>query len=94
MAMFLVEPVLKVNSGGFEPFEHEMSHSYINPGLGTFSEFFVVFAEPSVSAQPSQGALHNPPTGQHLEAMAVLGPLDHLNQPAPKAEAQSANCPA
>ena len=70
--------------GGSEPFEHWMSHSYINPGFRTFRGVFVVLAEPSVSAQPSQGALHNPPTVRHLEARAVLGPLDHLNQPAPQ----------
>src|SRR3972149_3312545 len=59
-----------------------MNHSYMNPSLGTFSQFFVVFAEPSVSAQPPEGALHNPPAGQHLKAMAIHGALDHFNQPA------------
>ena len=81
VALRLLEPVLKVDSSGSEPFEHEMNHSYINPSLRTFSQSFVVFAEPSVSAQPSKGALHNPSARQHLKAMAVLGALDHLNQP-------------
>ena len=59
-----------------------MTHSYMNPSLRAFSQSFVVFAEPSVSAQPPEGALHNPSARQHLKAMAVLGALDHLNQPA------------
>ena len=77
-----LEPVFKVNSSGSEPLEHEMNHSYMNPSLRAFGQFFVVFAEPPVSAQPPKGALHDPPTGQHLKTMAVWGALDHLNQPA------------
>jgi hypothetical protein len=65
-----------------------MNHSYMDPRLRAFRQFFVVpsagsgqaFAEPSVSAQPTQGALHNPPAGQHLKAMTVHGSLDHRNQ--------------
>ena len=56
------EGVFKVNSSGPEPFEHEMSHININPTFSAFSEFFVIFADPSVSPQPSQGALHMRPT--------------------------------
>ncbi len=59
-----------------------MNHSYMNPSLRTFSQFFIVFAESPVSAQPPKGALHNPAARQHLKAMGVIGPLDHLNQPA------------
>ena len=59
-----------------------MNHSYMNPSLRAFGQFFVVFAEPPVSAQPPKGALHDPPTGQHLKTMAVCGALDHLNHPA------------
>ena len=77
-----LEPVFKVNSSGSEPLEHEMNHSYMNPSLRAFGQFFVVFAEPPVSAQPPKGALHDPPTGQHLKTMAVWGALDHLNHPA------------
>ena len=78
----VLEPVFKVNSSGSEPLEHEMNHSYMNPSLRAFGQFFVVFAEPPVSAQPPKGALHDPPTGQHLKTMAVWGALDHLNHPA------------
>ena len=60
----LLEPMFKVNSSGSEPLEHEMNHSYMNPSLRAFGQFFVVFAEPPVSAQPPKGALHDPPTGQ------------------------------
>ena len=34
----------------------------LDPSFRAFSEFFVIFAEPSVSPQPSQGALHMRPT--------------------------------
>ena len=54
----------------------------MKPSLRTFGQFFVVFAEPPVSAQPPEGALYNPATGQHLKTVAVCGALDHLNQPA------------
>ena len=36
-----------------------------------FRQFLVVLAQPSAPAQPGQGALHHPPPGQHLEAVAV-----------------------
>jgi hypothetical protein len=77
-----LEPVFKVNSCGPEPFEHEMNHSDMDPSLRTFRQSLIVFAEPSIAAQPPKGALDNPPAGQHLKAMAVHGALDHLNQPA------------
>src|SRR5918992_962016 len=80
----VLEAVFKVNSGGPEPFEHEMNHRYMNPSLRTFRQSLIVFAEPSVAAQPPKGALHHPAAGQHRKAMAVQGALDHLNQPAPQ----------
>ena len=78
--------MFKVNSGGPEPFEHEMNHSYMYPSFRTLRQFFVVFTEPSVAAQPPQGAFHNPSAGQHLKAMAVFSAFDHRNQPASQGE--------
>ena len=63
-----------------------MNHSYINPSLRTFRQFLVVFAESPVSAQPAKSAFYNPPTRQHLKAMAVPSAPDHLNQPASQDE--------
>ena len=55
----------------------------MNPSLSRFRQFFIVFAEPTcTSAQPGQGALHHPPAGQHLEAVAVRAAADHAQHPA------------
>ena len=53
----------------------------MDPCLPGFGQFLVVFAQPSAAAQPSQGALLHPPSGQHLEAAAVRVPAHHIQRP-------------
>ena len=55
----------------------------MNPCLPGFREFLVVLTQPPAPAQPGQGALHHPPPGQHLEAVAVRIPTRHAQHPAP-----------
>ena len=71
----------KVQSGWFEPFEHQVDHRYMNPGLTGFWQFLVVLAEPSASAEPGQRPFNHPSARQHLELVAVRSPAHHLQQP-------------
>ena len=58
-----------------------MNHGDMHPGFAALGAFFIVFAQPSASAQPSQGAFHHPPPGQDLKVVAVWFALDHGQQP-------------
>ena len=58
-----------------------MNHGDMHPGFAALGAFFIVFAQPSASAQPSQGAFHHPPPGQDLKVVAVRFALDHGQQP-------------
>ena len=62
--------------------EHEMSHGYMDPGLGGGRQGFIVLAQPPAPFQPSQRPLHHPSPRQHLKVMAVLGTLHDLHHPA------------
>ena len=55
----------------------------MNPCLTGFRQFLEILAEPSAAAQPRQGALHHPPAGQYLEAMAVWIAPHHAQYPSP-----------
>ena len=57
-----------------------MNHGDMHPGFAALGAFFIVFAQPSASAQPSQGAFHHPPPGQDLKVVAVRFALDHGQQ--------------
>jgi hypothetical protein len=59
-----------------------MNHRNMNPSFRTFRQSLIVFAEPSIAAQPPKGALHHPPPRQHFKAVATQGALDHLEEPA------------
>ena len=71
----------KVQSGWLEPFEHQVDHRYMNPGLTGFWQFLVVLAEPSAPAEPGQRAFNHPSARQHLELVAGRSPAHHLQQP-------------
>ena len=60
-----------------------MNHGDVNPSLTGGGQSFIVFAQPSTSAQPSQGSFYYPAARQHLEAMTFWGTLDDLQQPVP-----------
>ena len=53
----------------------------MNPGLAGFRQFLIVLAKPPAPAQPCQCPLYHPPSGQHLEAMAVRAAAHHSQQP-------------
>ena len=59
-----------------------MNHRDMNPGFSCFRQGFVVLTQPTRPTQPSQSAFYNPPTRQHLKAVAVRRPSDDLQQPA------------
>ena len=53
----------------------------MHPGFAAFRALLIVFAEPSASTEPGQGAFHHPPAGHHLEVMAIRFPTYHSQQP-------------
>ena len=70
-----------MGSGRVEALEHQVDHGDVHPRFAALRALLVVFAQPSTSAQPSQGAFHHPPSGQDLEVVAVRFALDHGQQP-------------
>ena len=62
-----------------------MDHRYMNPGLTSFWQGFIVLAQAPAPTQPRQGAFHYyPSAGQHLKAVTIRLPQDYLQQPAAK----------
>ena len=42
----------KMESGWFQPFEHQVDHGYVNPGFAGFRKYLIVLAQPSAPSQP------------------------------------------
>ena len=53
----------------------------MHPDFAAVRALLIVFAEPSASTEPRQGALHNPPARQHLKAVDIRFPAYHGQQP-------------
>src|SRR5215203_5380352 len=68
------ETVWKFLSTG-QPPHHNPRHRRVNEGLSGGAQPFVVFGHPPVMADPREGALHHPPTRQHLETFRWHQPL-------------------
>ena len=68
-------------SSRMEPFEHEVDHGDMHPRCTAFGALLVVFAQPSASAQPGQGAFHYPAAGQHLESVLLCRTAYQLQGP-------------
>lgn len=58
-----------------------MGHGNIDEGLAGFRDLLIVLAQATIVVQPSEGAFHDPPTGQHLESLDLVAPLDDFQQP-------------
>ena len=50
----------------------------MNKGDTAFGQSFIVFAEATIKAKPSEGAFHHPPTGQYGESLLLLRAEDRL----------------
>lgn len=62
--------------------KHNHGESELHDGLRCLCEILVVKGEPSEVLQPGEGALHDPPLGQHREpGRAVVGPEGDLEVP-------------
>lgn len=59
-----------------------------HPGLGALDGLFPIPCQTAATAEPCEGARHDPPAQQHLEALCGVGPLDDLQRPAPEGGAQ------
>lgn len=60
--------------------EHQVDHGNADHGFAAFGERFVVLGQSPILAQPSEGALHDPPLRQYFERMRFR-PLHDLNDP-------------
>ena len=50
----------------------------MDKGDTAFGQSFIVFAEATIEAKPSEGAFHHPTTGQHGETLLLLRAEDRL----------------
>src|SRR5512140_960344 len=66
-------------SGSCQAAELNSDHSDVDPSLGTGLSSFVIANQPSVTHQPSKGALHDPATRQYLEALGSVAAFDNLD---------------
>jgi len=73
--------------------KHQANHRHIDKSLACFWQAFVVLAQTTVASQPSEGALDNPPFGQHLETDLAAQFLDDLQCPTQVCFTQSINSP-
>src|SRR6516164_2297148 len=71
----------KPQSSRIEAPEHEMNHSYVDPGLARLLAPLVILAEAAVAAQPGERPLHDPPPLQDLEFLLPLATDHHLEDP-------------
>jgi len=60
--------------------QHQVDHCQIDHGFAAGWQRLVVFAQPTVLAEPAKGPFHNPAFGQNNEAMQVTA-FNHLNHP-------------
>ena len=65
-------------SGPCEPSGEHTDVCDEDPRLGGFDGALEVLCEPSTSAQPCEGSLHDPAAEQDLEALGFSRPLDGL----------------
>ena len=63
----------------FESIHHQVDHRDVDHALTAVGRRLIVFAQPTVFAQPRKRALDDPAFGQHLERVARLAfdDLDH-----------------
>jgi len=61
-----------------------MSHGQVNHGLAALGEHLVILAETSVSLEPPEGSLDDPPLGQDDETCHIVAALDDLQNPTAK----------
>src|SRR6266542_1949358 len=59
-----------------------MNHTDINPSLTDRGQLLIIFAQPTIFAQPGKGALNHPTLGQHRKAFLPFRRLDDLQHPA------------
>src|SRR3954453_925510 len=62
--------------------DHKANHRYIDEGFTGLRQSLVVFGQTTLTVQPREGALHNPPSGQQYEASLTFGSLHNLQLPA------------
>src|SRR5262245_59534138 len=79
--------VRKVSSSWIEASEHQMNHSQVDPRLARLFGPLVILAHPTVSPQPGERPLHDPPPLEHFELLLLLlrlirVPYDQLQDPA------------
>src|ERR1700686_1544004 len=73
--------------GAAESVQHQLDHGDFNHGFAVFEEFLIIFAKPTVVAQPSERAFHNPTLREDLKTDLVSQlAYDFQNPAAPAIE--------
>ena len=62
--------------------DHQMRHCGVDHGFTGCGQILVVFAQMPVATKPTESALNDPATWQHLAALALIGALHELTHPA------------
>ena len=70
----------RCDSGPREPSGEHANVCDEDPGLCGFDGSLEVLCEPTASARPCEGPLHDPAAGQDLEALGFIRLLDDLHR--------------
>src|ERR1700728_3748331 len=65
-----------------EATNHKSRHCPVDHRFTRLGSTLVVLAQPSMTADPAEGAFHHPPTREEFEPCDVIGSLDDLQDPA------------
>jgi len=61
-----------------QPFDHQAYHRDVNHRFAAAGELLVVFAEPTVAAEPTKGPLNDPAARQDNKPFHIVTSLDNL----------------
>ena len=62
--------------------QHQVDHGQVDEVLAGSRVEFIIFAEPTIAAQPGEGPLDDPAMRQHLETNGLLATPDDFQFPA------------
>jgi hypothetical protein len=74
--LFSSESVSKKSFGG-ESAKHQTDHRNVNHGFTGLSQKLIVLGQSTLSAEPSEGSFHNPPSWKHMKTF-LIGSFDDL----------------
>jgi hypothetical protein len=61
--------------------QHDMDHGQIDESFTGFGQFFIIFTQPPIIVQPTEGAFDNPTSGQYVKSLQITVAFDNFPQP-------------